>query len=93
MVTDYMNNCLLCGRPRTDIHHCIYGSNRKKCDADAIVIPLCRECHSEIHHNGVSGHLSKVLGQALWELNEVADEKEIRDAREKFRKRYGNSFL
>ncbi len=93
-ISDYTQFCALCGRPKTDLHHCIFNtSNRKKCDEDAILLPLCRNCHDKIHHDASFGYMSKILGQTLWELNTVASEEEIKDARAKFTSRYGKSYL
>ena len=96
-ITNYDKYCLLCGSPdATDTHHLIfgrYGADRDKADEDGIYIPLCRTCHTLIHNSGTACKLSKMLGQALWELNYVADKEKIEDAREHFRKRYSKSFL
>ena len=66
---------------------------RKLADDDGLFVPCCRECHNEIHHNGTAGKLSKIIGQLAFELNENAHKGEIKDAREKFRTRYGRSYL
>lgn len=98
-ITDYQNYCLLCGKPKDASHHLIFGtSHRRLADEDAIYIPICNSCHNmhgieSIHGNPTSSRLSKLLGQALWELNYVASEKEIKNAREQFRKRYGKSYF
>lgn len=94
-ITDYTDYCILCGTPTTDMHHCIFGvGNRKLCDEDKILIPVCRCCHDEIHGIGIAGKLSKMLGQAIYERNALAsgEVKTIDEAREKFRRRYGNCY-
>lgn len=85
-ITDYKKNCIFCYRPTTELHHLVYGgANRRISDDLGLVIPVCRECHNEIHKNGLCGKMSKYMGELLFELNQVADEEEIKDAREKFR--------
>ena len=93
-VTEYSKYCAFCGTPTTEFHHlCFGGALRKLSDDDNLVLPICRECHNEIHNIPIASKLSKMLGQSLYELNENAHKKEILDAREKFRKRYGRSYL
>ncbi len=93
-ITEYTKYCTLCGRPTSESHHLLYGGAiRKLADDDGLYIPICRECHNEIHNNGTAGKLSKIVGQLAYELNENAHKGDIKDAREKFRTRYGRSYL
>lgn len=92
-ITEYNDYCALCARPRTDLHHLLGGANRRKCDEDAILLPLCRNCHEKIHSDASFGNMSKILGQVLWELNSTVSEEEIKDARARFKKRYQKSYL
>jgi hypothetical protein len=93
-VTEYTKYCTLCGTPTTEIHHLCYGgANRRLSDEDNLVIPICRECHNDIHNIPTAGKLSKIVGQLAYELNENAHKGDILNAREKFRKRYGKSYL
>ena len=46
----------------------------------------------KIHDNPMAEKLSKMFGQAIYERNEVAKGATIDEAREKFRKRYGQCF-
>lgn len=91
--------CEICGkRMASETHHLIYGKGiRNLCDDDSIILELCQECHKEIHYNANAGHLSKMLGQALWErfyLGDFGDAKEsLQKARENFMERYGRSWL
>lgn len=85
IITEYMDYCLLCGKPTVDTHHLVYGrSERKLADADGLTIPVCRECHDLIHGDTRIGNLSRVLGQIAWEGKY--------GSREDFRKRYGKSY-
>lgn len=86
VVTEYTEYCLLCGKPVEHAHHLVFGRGlRNLADADRLVIPLCMECHEHIHTDRISGKLSKMFGQAVWE-------KHYGD-REDFRRRYGRSYL
>lgn len=51
MTTD-LENCFCCGRPADDTHH-IYGGTGKRTESTewGCMIPVCRFCHTEIHHN------------------------------------------
>ena len=100
IITEYTENCLLCGKPNAVQHHLIFGnSSRGLADEDELIIPLCNECHtsglliSRIHDNPCAEKLSKMLGQMAYEKHLVADGKSEKQARECFRKRYGRSFL
>lgn len=89
--------CQICGkRMASDTHHLIFGTaNRILADRDGITIDICEQCHGAIHGNGTASHLSKMLGQALWELREwqTGGEECGEVARDKFRQRYGKNFL
>lgn len=98
MITKYNKYCILCGTPSTETHHLVFGrANRKLSDADGLTIPLCRNCHKEIHNNYVAMALSKICGQLAyerWYLSDFGDaDKSLNNARENFRSRYGKSFL
>lgn len=94
VVTHYMDNCFICGRPSEEIHHLVYGRGiRELADKDGLTVCACRECHEFIHKNNVAGYLSKIAGQLAYEKNMVAGGMLEEDAREHFRKRYGRSCL
>lgn len=93
MITKYENYCLICGRPRTEVHHLIMGtSGRKLADEDGLTIPLCNKCHNDMHMNTTCNQLSKILGQMAWE-KEFYRRGHEGDAREAFRKRFGKSYI
>lgn len=99
MITEYANFCLLCGTPRTDIHHLVFGvAKRKLADQDGLTMPLCDSCHRAIHQ-GKMQTLSKIIGQLAWEKDYLIKEGNFpfkdpnKMARESFRKRYSESFL
>lgn len=84
IITDVTEYCLICGRPKDDIHHCLMGSDRRHADEDGIYIPICRECHAFIHNNPQAVVMSKIIGQLAYEREHT---------REEFRARYRHSYL
>ena len=68
IITEYTENCILCGRPNVEPHHLINGrGNREIADKYFCVIPVCRDCHNLIHSDARIVTLSKILGQIAWE--------------------------
>lgn len=86
IVTEYVDFCLICGKPyNIEGHHLICGKGKRELGTeDKLVIPLCDSCHKKIHDNGIAMVLSKMLGQAVYEQNHT---------REEFRERYGKSYF
>lgn len=94
MLTEYKDICVICGKPKNDIHHLVFGRGIKPlADEDGLVTPICRNCHDGIHQNGVASGLSKIVGQLLFEMDLVKKGIPQEVAREQFRKRYGRSYL
>lgn len=109
--------CAMCNRVcQTVEHHLIFGSGmRQLADEDDLIIDLCEECHTsasklteQIHSNVAAERLSKMLGQMMYERNQLAkmlggtmadctrtDYAEIYkdEVKASFMKRYGRSFL
>lgn len=97
--------CFFCGNRATAEHHLIFGmSQRALAEEDGIKVPVCDMCHmigaktDRIHDNAMAEKLSKMLGQALWEIdylkkNTMYGATIAENGREKFRKRYGKSYL
>lgn len=101
-----MKICAICGRPAECVHHLIFGRGlRKLADEDYLVIDMCNHCHNmaqstteQLHDNPMAEALSKMLGQALYERNYILKHMTVPFAdderpREKFRERYGRSYL
>lgn len=65
--------CDICGKNKAiDVHHLMPGtSERKICEQykDVMCLEICRQCHDFIHQNDTAVKLSKMLGQALFEVN------------------------
>lgn len=100
MITEYSDICVICGKPKQETHHLVFGRGmRELADADGLTIPLCGECHKAIHYNGTAAALSKIVGQLQWEYEAMAEEYPMyldtlrQGKREAFRKRYGRSYL
>lgn len=108
IVTEYTELSAFSASPRECDHHLIFGSGlRKLADEDGLILPLTNYEHNtgpineRIHENVAAEKLSKMLGQVAYEkeyyrsiLESVDGLKEGEDpAREKFRRRYGISYL
>ncbi len=100
----FFDYCMICGSPREETHHVIEGTaNRRLSDEDKLVIPLCRRHHNEsgmsVHHNKEMKVMSHIIGQLAWEKAYIVEKRGLpmddieEEAREAFRKRYGQSFL
>ena len=92
ILTHYSTICFFCGKPAEGEHHLLFGNGtRKLADEDGLKVPICNNCHTiggiseRIHDNPMAEKLSKMLGQAIFEI-EVGD-------REDFMTRYGKSYL
>jgi len=95
--------CALCGAMETYEHHLIFGTGvRKLADEDDLIIDLCINCHTKgpdrVHDNIQAERLSKMLGQMMYERDELAkmidDSEGQKDkVRQQFLKRYGRSYL
>lgn len=107
-VTDYNQYSAFSGTPAECQHHLIFGSGlHRLADDDGLIIGLTNAEHNmspngtinQIHDNPAAEHLSKMLGQAIWERNYLIEQTELpfddlaSEAREAFRARYGRSFL
>lgn len=96
----YKDYCFFCFTPSINgEHHLLFGNGmREKADEDGIKVPICDKCHTmgmkieRIHDNSMAEKLSKMLGQAIYERNECEKGLTVDEAREKFRKRYGECF-
>ncbi len=92
IVTDYGSICFFCGKQAEGEHHLLFGNGtRKLSEEDGLKVPVCNQCHTlgtvtgRIHDNPIAEKLSKMLGQAMFELK-IGD-------RQDFMARYGKSYL
>ena len=100
MITEYNDFCLICGKPKDDIHHCLKGhKQRHLADEDGLMIPLCRGCHEQVHKKKELNILVEIIGQLAYEKHYIALKRELpfenieEEAREAFRSRYSRSYL
>jgi len=108
IVTKYEDYSVFSGVPKDCTHHLIFGVGvRKLADEDGLWIPLLNSEHNlsskgtiyQIHGNPAAEKLSKMLGQMAWEKQYLVNKYELpfddlsEEAREAFRKRYGQSYL
>ena len=94
MITNYADYCIICGKPKTDVHHLVFGNaKRKLADADNLCAPLCREHHEAMHNSKGMQAMSHICGQLYYERNMCAQGYGVDAARESFRLRYGKSYL
>ena len=94
MLTEFSEFCVICGRPKTDIHHCVFGNSKRRiADTDGLTMPLCREHHEAMHNGKGMQVMSHIAGQLYFERNMCAQGLTPDEAREYFRKRYGVSYL
>ena len=94
MITKYSDYCIICGTPKTDDHHLVFGvAKRQLADHDGLIMPLCRDHHEQMHNDKGMMAMSKICGQLFYERNMCASGMTPDEARESFRKRYSISYL
>ena len=108
ILTEYMDYCVICGKPRTDVHHLIEGtSGRRLSDEDGLICPLCASHHNmhrySVHDCREMNVMSHIIGELAWERQRLADEvsknddrttdEVIEQVKTSFRKRYGKCYL
>ncbi len=59
IMTGDMEACYVCGRRASEWHHVMHGPDKKLSEELGLMVPLCRECHSRVHH--VGGELDRIL--------------------------------
>lgn len=94
---DYADYDLLDGSPNVERHHCIMGPDREKADEDGLWVPLTKAHHTSgklaVHTCKEIRVLLEMLAQVSYERDRCAEGLSREEAREKFRRRYGRSFL
>lgn len=101
IVTDNKEYCIICGSRATCDHHLIFGtSGRAFSEKYGLKIRLCDACHNtgeyvtcRIHDNPMAEHLSKMLGQAIFEREMVSKGMTKTEARQKMIAEAGRSWL
>lgn len=97
MITEYNDYCIICGKPRDDMHHVFKGhKQRHLADEDELLLPLCQEHHTgnmSVHQRKELNVLAEIIGQLAYEKRKCAEGYGEAAARESFRIRYGRSYL
>ena len=80
--------CFFCkSQKQLEVHHALSGyANRKKADADGLVVYLCRTCHADLHDRNVGEQELKREAQRIWM-------KAYRKTVDDFRDRFGKNYL
>lgn len=91
IITNDMEHCIICGKSPVEIHHTMFGKNRKLATEDGLVVPLCWEHHRGRYGvHGTDGHETDMY------LKRLSEEKWIEyydKTIEDFIKRYGRNYL
>ena len=104
IITDYLDICAICGRPRSDIHHILEGvGKRHLSDSDKLLLPLCIAHHNQsglsVHQNKEMKVLCHIIGELAWEREYLADRLEKYEPNGKeeskiaFHRRYGQNYI
>lgn len=51
ILTNDLNHCYICKKPKQHLHEIYYGKNRINSMKYGCVVPLCFRCHNRIHHD------------------------------------------
>ena len=65
--TDDLEYCILCGSKKDNLHEIFFGKNRLNSIKYNLVIPLCFNCHQEMHINKEWQEFWHIKGQLYWE--------------------------
>lgn len=65
--TNDLEHCYLCGKKKNDLHEIFGGRNRINSIKYNLVLPLCRECHTQNQNNPAFNDYWHKQGQLYWE--------------------------
>ena len=65
--TNDLYHCIICVKKRDNLHEVFFGRNRQLSIKYGLVIPLCIECHQEIHKNKKLQDIWHKKGQDIFE--------------------------
>ena len=65
--TDNLDHCIICDKKKDNLHEVFFGRNRQLSIKYGLVIPLCIECHQEMHRNKELQRVWHKKGQAVFE--------------------------
>ena len=71
IITDNLDTCYLCGKPKEHLHEVFFGKNRVNSMIYGCVVPLCASCHLKTHQDiQIDLKLKKALEKAFIEVYE-----------------------
>lgn len=88
VMTDNMDECIICHRPREQVHHIFTAYNRGKADKYGYIIPLCAE-----HHTGNAGIHNNRSMDIYWRQKAQMHYETYLGTREEFIKEFGKSWI
>ena len=74
ILTNNLNVCVVCGKPKQHIHEIYFGKNRRNSMIYGFCIPLCLNCHNRIHNNIELDLKYKQLCQKEYEKDHSRDD-------------------
>lgn len=83
--TDNLDVCIICGKPKEELHEIFCGRNRLNSMRYAFVLPLCHECHQLNQNNPFFNEFWHKKGQEYFECN--------LGSREQFIEIFGRNYL
>lgn len=66
IITDNLNYCIVCGKPKQDLNEIFGGRNRQNSMKYGLVIPMCRNCHIKYTNDNDMQLEWKKLGQEVF---------------------------
>ena len=74
ILTDNLDYCYVCGKPKDALHEVFEGANRVNSMKNGMVIPICYKHHSMIHKNRQFSLYYKILCQTKFEETHSREE-------------------
>lgn len=69
ILTDKLDCCFICGRPKEHLHEVFFGRNRINSMKYDCVVPLCSACHDKVHNDiQIDSYLKKTCQRAFIEV-------------------------
>lgn len=67
IVTNDLTKCIICHKPKDNLHEVYFGKNRQASMKYGCVIPVCYEHHIMIHNNHSLDLIWKIKTQSIFE--------------------------
>ena len=67
IITNDLKHCIVCGKEKNHLHEVFPGASRINSIKYGMVIPVCVNCHQELHKNGKLTMYYKRLAQTRFE--------------------------